>query len=164
MIDARYVSFGADARRRIADELVAPLVEASAITVADSVRRVINASSPAGRKYRIPGTKSTRVRDGKRGPARRAGTRYTASAPGQAPAEREAIYRDSWTHTPAVVVGDEVAAFAYSDATVGEDNEPLGPILEDGDRRGRLRPRPHAGPAIRLAEPKIRKLVNEASR
>jgi len=151
--------------------LVEPLVEATAILVRDQIVQEINESKPAGRMYRIPGT---RYRDGKKGPSAKRG-RYRASAPGQAPAEREGIYAARWQFTPAARVGNQVVAHVFNDATVGKQQVPLGAILEygkkapadgaDGDlpAGGQNAPRPHIGPALAKAQPKIDALTKEAS-
>lgn len=143
--------------------LVEPFVEAVAILVQDQIVAEINASSPGGRIYRIPGT---RYRDGKKGTATKAGGRYQASAPGQAPAEREGIYRERWQHTPPAREGNQVVARVFNDATVGPEEIPLGAILEDGISGGegesRMAPRPHIGPALQKAEPRINNLAKEA--
>jgi hypothetical protein len=124
-----------------------PFVEAAAIIVRDEIVGVINESTPAGRFYRVPGTGAT----------------YQASAPGQAPAEREGIYRESWKSTPAVSQGSRIIAGVFNDRTT-ESGEPLFPILEYGTTDGKLAPRPHVGPGIERALPKIRALARRASR
>lgn len=157
-----YISFAPEAKRALAEHLVEPLIEAAAILVRDEIVSEINSSTPAGSQYRIPGT---RYRDGKKGQSRKRGL-YTASAPGQAPAEREGIYRERWQNTPAVREGGQVAAAVFNDASVGKQQEPLAAILEYGMKeqgKGRVAPRPHIAPAIDRAEPKIRALVKEAS-
>jgi hypothetical protein len=173
-----YTSLGSIALDAVSSELMEPLVEAAAITLRDAVVEQINQSTPVGRRYRIPGT---RYRDGKKGKSRKTGT-YIASAPGQAPAEREGIYRERWQNTPSVREADQVAAKVFNDATVGKAQEPLALILEKGHRipddadapetaaakkpgktGGRMAPRPHIAPAMEKAKEKIQALIQEAS-
>lgn len=174
-----YESLGSIALDAVSAELMEPLVEAAAITLRDQIVEQINQSKPAGKRYRIPGT---RYRDGKKGPSRKEGT-YVASAPGQAPAEREGIYRERWQNTPSVREADQVVAKVFNDATVGKSQEPLALILEKGHRipddadapetaeakkpgkkGGRMAPRPHIAPAIEKAEAKIQALIQEAGK
>lgn len=158
-----YVSFAAAATETIAERLK-PVVEAMAITMADEVRTYIRSSRPQGRLYRIPGTKGPgrrrrRKKSDEYGPLPTSNM-YQASAPGQAPAEREGIYRRSWTHTPAVRDGSEVVATAYSALPTPDGKHLLGEILERGHKEGgRMRPRPHVGPAMRLVQPKLRRMI-----
>lgn len=161
---AVYVSYRAQATAAVVAS-VAPLVEAMAITTADEVKELIRTSKPTGRLYRLPGTRG-RGRARKRrksdpyGPLPASNT-YQASAPGEAPAEREALYRESWTYTPPVVVGDQVVATAYTARPTPDGKHLLGDLLENGTRKkvGAMKPRPHAGPAMRTVQPKLRRLV-----
>lgn len=126
--------------------MIEPFVEAAAIIVRDEIVAVINESTPGGRFYPIPGT----------------GAVYQASAPGQPPAEREGIYRESWQSTPAVRRGKRVVAGVFNDRRT-DGGDLLWPILELGTRDGKLAPRPHVGPAIEPALPLIEALAKRAS-
>lgn len=125
------------------------LIEALAVTLRDEVVDTIRQSTPAGRQYKVPGTD----------------TYYTASAPGQAPADRLSQYLGSIQNTPAVQEGKEVVAFAFTAETVGQNNEHLlGDILEHGTQNGNIEPRPHWKPAIVAAVPKMKALIAKASK
>lgn len=133
---------------------VRPLVEAAAELVrTEVVEGMENAPARTGREYPIPGTDST----------------YTASAPGEPPAIREGIYRDSWKTTSAVVQGSRVSASAYTSLRTDQRNELgepgasylIGELLEFGTYK--MAPRPHVRPAIDNVQPKIAELVRRAS-
>jgi hypothetical protein len=149
---------------KIAQELLGPLVEASAIEIANGVKAVINESKPTGRYYRIPGTKAT----------------YRASAPGEPPAERLNHYAVAWAGTPFVHTGNTVRAFATNPTTVGTRKKyALGDILERGARLPAgglagatgeedavapaggylIEPRPHVQAGIIRAKPAIKAII-----
>ena len=126
--------------------MLEPFVEAAAIVVRDEIVAVMEESDPTGRMYLIPGTKR----------------KYTASAPGEPPAIREGVYREFWKSTPAVRQGKRVVAAVFNDLRV-EGGVPLWEILEFGTLDGKLKPRPHVGPAIERALPLIDALAKRSS-
>lgn len=116
-----------------------------------------------GRKYPVPYTGGT-PRITKKGKIRKRKPRYyTASAPGEPPANRTGIYRLSWKPRPyAIKVGDnyEVYASIGSDIKV-KSGHFLGEILEYGTKDGRIAPRPHKQRIIDMAKPKIRQIYRQ---
>jgi hypothetical protein len=130
------------AAEQIKRDLHEPLIEAAAIIVRDTIVEVIQSSQPAGKEYRVPGTK----------------TKYTASAPGQPPAVREGRYVASWKSTPSVRSPSGVHAFAYSDLMTEDGRFAIGALLEDGTIH--MAPRPHVGPAMPIAADRIERLLS----
>jgi hypothetical protein len=146
---------------RIRRELGEPLVEAAAVIVRDEIVAQMQPGTPrTGHTYLVPSTKAE----------------YVASAPGEAPAERETDYVSSWKSSPAVTEGNRVAAMAYSDLQE-KDGTYRGLNLEHGTTRYtepgpdsmivpsvvHILPRPHIGPGVAAARERIAKLVQEAS-
>lgn len=100
-----------------------------------------------GRSYRVPGTKQ----------------RYTASAPGQAPADRTGMFRESWkpkTHISAFG-GDGLTVISSIESRQRTDNKKynLGEILEGGT--GKMAPRPHQQKILDKAKPKVLRIYKE---
>lgn len=134
--------------RAVRREIAAPLCEAVAITLKDAVvDEMESAPARSGRTYLKPGTK----------------TPYTASAPDEPPAIREARYRDSWKNTPGVETPTGAYAAAYSDETTEDGKHLMGAILEFGAPKADLAPRPHIRPGLEKAEADVRDLVRKAS-
>ena len=98
----------------------------------------------SGRRYRVPGKK----------------TYYTASAPGEPPAERTGLFRLSWQPT-ALKQGDTYISRIESDRRTDNGKYLLGEILEDGTPGGRVAPRPHHERILKDAEPKIERIYSE---
>lgn len=138
-----FISLSDEARRLVAEN-AAGFVEAGAIMARDEVVQTMEASSPSGRTYQVPGT----------------ATNYTASAPGQPPAIREGNYKRSWKNTPPSEVGKEVVAYAYTDLRVGR--WVLGDLLEYGTKR--MRPRPHVRKSVETVAPKLKRFIEDASK
>jgi hypothetical protein len=147
---------------RIKEELGKPLVTAAAKVVRNEiVSQMHPGPARTGRTYKVPATKQE----------------YTASAPGQPPAEREGIYAGSWKSTDAIEQDGKVVAFAYSDLDPEADGTYLGLSLEHGTTRyttpgpdsmivpsvQHIAPRPHIGPGIAAARPQIEAMVKKAS-
>ena len=152
---------------RAVEGRVMNLVEhAAELARTEVVEGMENAPPRTGREYPIPGT-------GSRGRQRRGKKlnrpTYTASAPGEPPAVREGLYRDSWKTSRAVRRGDVITARAYTDRKVGPNDEyVLGELLEYGtsdlvNYRVAMEPRPHVRPAMDNVAPKIRDLVRHVS-
>jgi hypothetical protein len=166
-VSVTYTDLSAQAKQILVEQTVKPFVEACAVLAADAVQEDIYSSRPAGRHYRNPGTTSGRGNRVRRRKSDAYGpvvprNLYQASAPGQPPAEREAVYRKSWNHSPAVEEENRVVALAYSDRKVGKNQDvPLGLVLEEGtdDDAGKLKPRPHASVAVELVQPRIQALA-----
>ncbi|WHH58307.1 HK97 gp10 family phage protein [Petroclostridium sp. X23] len=97
-----------------------------------------------GRRYRVPFT----------GGKRRKPRYYTASAPGEAPANRTGALRASWWQRPrAIKEGSKVTVYP---AIASELK--YGKILEDGTRDGRIAPRPFVDKIKEKAMPRIRSI------
>lgn len=91
----------------------------------------------SGRVYRVPGTKKY----------------YTASAPGEPPAVRTGIYRNSW----------QPRTFFFGNSYISriESDVPYADWLENGTPGGQMAPRPHHDRIATHAEPKIYRIYNE---
>lgn len=101
----------------------------------------------SGRVYRVPFTKKT----------------YRASAPGEAPAVRTGIFRNSWgTHVHVEKNGVHFRAVSSIESKVRTDNKKylLGELLEKG--KGKLKPRPYKQPIIDRALPKIKQIYSKS--
>lgn len=127
--------------REIKRDLRGPLVEAGALIVVDEIVTGIQTSVPAGREYYVPGTR----------------TKYTASAPGQPPADRTGRYVGSWHATPAIEDPEGASAFAVSELTTRDGRWFLGDLLENGTIH--MEPRPHIAPAIPRAAERIEREI-----
>jgi hypothetical protein len=109
------------------------LAEAIGIDLRDTIVAAMAEAPPrTGREYPIPGTGAT----------------YTASAPGEHPAEREGAYSASWHAAKPVVEGNMVTGGAYSTARTPDGKHFVGQILEDGTEDGKIAPRRHIAPAV----------------
>lgn len=122
-----------------------------------------------GRRYKIPGTYRHRVikGTGERVKIRRrkvvSGAYYTASAPGEPPANRTGIFRLGWkqkvTVTHAGMQNRTVHAAIENGQRVGKYL--LGEILESGTDDGRIAPRPYKDAVKERAEPEIKKIYRQ---
>ena len=96
----------------------------------------------SGRTYRVPGTRR----------------RYTASAPGESPANRTGTFRASWQpKTETIKSGvDGMSVRAYVESSTRTDNGKylLGDVLEDGT--GKMSPRPYKK---KIQEKRLKKIV-----
>lgn len=110
----------------------------------------------SGRRYRIPGTHK-RQRDKATGKMRN-GRYYTASAPGEPPANRLGHFRLSWQANARNENG-VYTSMIESDLTVGKKKHLLGELLEEGTPK--MKPRPHHERIQEHAEPKIFKIYDE---
>lgn len=150
MAEPLYIDLSAPVLARIETRLE-HYVEAVAVALRDEITTGIEtAPARTGRKYRIPGTKQT----------------YTASAPGEVPAERTADYKNKWANSPAARDGDVIRATVHNPVVVGSEKIPLGIVLEEGasdivNYRVLIEPRPHIRPAIRRAKAKARELAKQ---
>lgn len=128
---------------------VVPLAEGGARLMRNAIVDVMEEAPPrTGRRYFIPGTQ----------------TKYTASAPGEVPAIREGVYRDSWGATPAVEVGHVVAAAAVSGLR-DEQGNLIGENLEYGtsdlvNYGVAVEPRPHIRAAMEDGGARLQALIS----
>ena len=110
----------------------------------------------SGRRYKVPGT-YRRQRDKTDGKMKN-GRYYTASAPGEPPAVRTGVFRNSWRPTAKVVFGSYISRIE-SDVTTENGRYNLGEILEEGTSR--MAPRPHHDLILEKAEPKIFRIYDK---
>jgi len=97
----------------------------------------------SGIKYKIPFTKRE----------------YTASAPGESPANRTGIFRLSWgTHVRVEKSGNDLKAVASIESNVKVGGHLLGDILEEGTKR--MKSRPYKQAVRDRAMPKIKEIYN----
>lgn len=124
-------------------------VSARAYRVSNELRNAslfILRGKRSGRVYRVPFTNKT----------------YRASAPGEAPAVRTGIFRNSWgTHVHVEKSGKKFRAVSAIESKVRTDNGSLlGDVLEQG--KGKIKPRPYKQPIIDRALPKIKQIYNKS--
>jgi len=98
----------------------------------------------SGKKYRVPGTRR----------------KYTASAPGEAPAVRTGVFRLSWgTHVHVEKNGTHFRAVSAIESKERAGGRLLGEMLENGT--GRIAPRPYKQKVIDRALPKIKAIYQK---
>jgi hypothetical protein len=104
------------------------LAEAHGLRMVAAVRASLDPGPGprTGEVYPIPGTKAT----------------YTASAPGEHPAVREGVLRDSFHLIEPHVDGDMIRSGAYSAYTTEDGEYHIAAILNNGTDDGRIAPRP----------------------
>lgn len=118
----------------------------------------------SGRRYRIPATGPNRCRKHRDQATGRmvSGVYYTASAPGEAPANRTGAFRTSWQQR----VYAEESAHELVVHTVLESNDRtkngklIGDMLEKGTSR--MKPRPYKDKVIDMATPAIKKIYGSS--
>ena len=110
----------------------------------------------SGRRYKVPGT-YRKQRDKVDGKIKR-GRYYTASAPGEAPANRLGTFRESWQPSAHVIFGSYISRIE-SDVMTENGKYNLGEILENGTDR--MAPRPFEEPIMERAKPKIQRIYNQ---
>lgn len=161
------IGAAAEAVSGIVDSLVSEAgqeAKARASRTADELQNQLNnvlRDDRHGRRYKVPGTYGWQ-KDPVTGRMRN-GVYYTASAPGEPPANRTGAFRTSWhRRTYAEELGDNnfnVHGVTESDLKVGKKGHLLGNILEDGTPR--MAPRPYKQRVIDAAMPKIRQIYND---
>lgn len=163
--NARFVDLSDEVKKLTLRPLLEAAVQAAAITIRDEIVSVIQESSPSGREYPLPGSIAPRVDETG---AKIAGKFYTASAPGQPPAERTGNYAGNWHFSKPVWEGrHRVVASVYNPTRVGSSGEhPLWAILEYGTSDlvnfgVRMQPRPHVRKAVDRAVPKIQRQIRQ---
>lgn len=92
----------------------------------------------SGRVYKLPFSKKT----------------YRASAPGEPPAVRSGRLRISWSARAIGKSDGEIVASIYTDVKYA-------PILQEGTKDGRIKPRPFEQPIIDGAKDKVMAIFNE---
>ena len=98
----------------------------------------------SGGVYRVPGT----------------GALYHASAPGEVPAVRTGIFRNTWgTNVHVERDGKDYIAVASIESHEMAGGKPLGERLENGI--GRMKPRPYKQKVIDRALPKIKQIYSK---
>lgn len=115
----------------------------------------------SGRRYIVPGTGSVKYNKRTK-TAKISYRRYTASAPGEAPAVRTGAFRMSWQpRTVVTEFGENLVVKSIVESSQRTDNGRylLGEILENGT--GRMAPRPHHERIQQKALPAIRKIYSE---
>ena len=97
-----------------------------------------------GKRYKVPGTYK-RQRDKASGKMLN-GVYYTASAPGEPPARRTGVFRNSWRRRViSEQTGKKVTVKAVTESDIRLKNgDQLGEILENGTKGRRMAPRPYA--------------------
>lgn len=115
----------------------------------------------SGRRYKVPGT-YRRQRDKATGKMAN-GVYYTASAPGEAPANRTGLFRLSFKRKAySEPAGNSTVYHAITESAARVPNgQLLGDIMEDGTRSGRIAPRPFKQPTIDRAMPKVRAIYSQ---
>lgn len=108
----------------------------------------------SGRRYRVP--KTYRRQRGKATGRMRKGVYYTASAPGEPPANRTGVFRLSFNQTKAYA--ERMGRVVHYHSQTGSSyrvkgGRLLGEMLENGTRR--MLPRPYMQPTIDRAMPNI---------
>lgn len=83
---------------------------------------------------------------------------YTASAPGQRPAQRTGAFRLSW-HPSVPAAENPYIARIESDLTTDRGGYVLGELLENGTSR--MAPRPYKDEIVEKARPAIKKIYKE---
>ena len=107
-----------------------------------------------GRRYNVPGT--GRVNYNKRNKTAKVSYRkYTASAPGEAPAVRTGAFRLGWMPQTRVTENGRVVTSSIRNSQRVDNGELLGDILEHGTSR--MAPRPYKKRVLEKAMPKIRR-------
>lgn len=120
-------------------------LEGRAYKAANELRnasQLVLRGSRSGRVYTVPGTKR----------------KYTASGPGEPPANRTGTFRMSWQASSHVVYGSYISRI---ESNVRTDNGRynLGSVLEEGTSR--MAPRPYVDQILERAEPEIVKIYAE---
>lgn len=145
---ARFIRMDRRALAKLTTQMIVPMVEAATRTGRDAVVRQIDPGpSRTGRQYYKPGTR----------------TLYTASAPGEPPAIREGLLRDSFQSDPPVILGQTVVGHIFSDRVVESENGNrwfLAWLLDQGTDK--IKPRPFIDAGIEDARKQINKLVRGA--
>lgn len=111
----------------------------------------------SGRRYKVPGT-YRRQRDKVDGKMKN-GRYYTASAPGEPPANRLGHFRMSWQPNARIEDG-LYTSMIESDLKVGKGNQYLlGDLLEEGTSK--MAPRPYQELILNRAISKIKRIYSE---
>lgn len=146
-------------------EVIGYELESRAYRASNELRNasaVILSGQRHGRQYNIPGV--GRVKYNKRkGIAKIIYRKYTASAPGEAPAVRTGVFRLSWqprSFSKETANGKTLHSVIESDYKTSRGHL-IGEILENGTKDGRIAPRPYKEQTKEKAMPGIRKIYRE---
>lgn len=115
-----------------------------------------------GRQYNVPGVGRVKY-DKKKGKAKIIYKKYTASAPGEAPAVRTGIFRLSWqprSFSKETEKGKILHSVIESDYRTAKGHL-LGEILENGTKNGHIQPRPYKEQTKAKAMPGILRIYRE---
>lgn len=144
------------------DEVVAHIkheMERRSYLVANELRNsalLVLRGQRHGRRYKVPGT-YRRQRDKTDGKMKN-GRYYTASAPGEPPANRTGTFRNSWQPSARVVYGSYISRIE-SDVPTDNGGYTLGEILEEGTER--MAPRPYQEKILKKTEPQAEKIYSQ---
>ena len=131
-----------------ADEAVARIkqeMESRSYKVANELRNAsleVLRGQRHGRIYTVPGTRR----------------KYTASAPGEPPANRTGAFRLSWQPSAHVVFGSYISRIETNLRT-DDGKYTLGDLLEEGTER--MAARPYKDLILEKAEPEIERIYSE---
>ena len=143
----------ADASSRIVikvDKVVSDITEqmkSRGVRAANELTTAKNAvlrGKRSGRRYRVPNTRRY----------------YTASAPGEVPANRTGQYRLKWeekSYSEGKTVHSQIESRVRTDG--GKYN--LGTLLENGSPNGKIAPRPHKKKIADKARPRVVKIFKD---
>lgn len=156
-----------DALRALVEDLVTQAgqgVKSRGVRAANELRTASNyvlSGQRHGRRYKIPGTYK-RQKDKATGKMRN-GRYYTASAPGEPPANRTGVFRMGWKQQSYAedLGGGECNVRGVIENSQKVGSHLLGEILEEGRRDGRMAPRPYKQRVVDRALPKVLKIYNE---
>ena len=137
-------------------------VKSRGVRVANELRTASNfvlRGRRHGRRYKVPGTYK-RQRDSVSGRMRN-GRYYTASAPGEPPANRTGTFRLGWKQRSYAedLTGGQCNVHGIIENGQKANGRLLGEMLEDGTSR--MAPRPYKQRVVDRAMPKVRKIYNE---
>lgn len=140
-------------------EIIKAQIEKRSYEAANELRNaamLVLRGQRSGNRYKVPGT-FRRQRDKDDGKMKN-GRYYTASAPGEPPANRTGNFRNSWQASARVVYGSYISRI---ESNIKTDNGKytLGEILEEGTSR--MAPRPYQEKILEKAEPNIYKIYDE---
>ena len=146
-------------------EAISHELESRAYRASNELRNasaVILSGQRHGRQYNIPGVGKVKYNK-KKGTAKVTYRKYTASAPGEAPAVRTGIFRLSWqprSYSKQTENGKTLHSVIQSDYKTSKGHL-LGEILENGRKDGKMAPRPYKEQTKEKAMPGIRKIYRE---
>ena len=174
MADGQDISYEIESKVKEINEKITHGMKSRAYRVSNELRNAsqnVLRGQRSGRQYNVPGTGRMRYykRDSKDG-KHKAGTatisyrKYTASAPGEAPAVRTGAFRASWQpKNEETGSGDSLSVKSMIESNIRTDNGKyvLGQIMEEGSPGGKIAPRPYKEKIQEKALPKALKIYKE---